>query len=75
MKLVNEGLAEEKCSRTAEVMQEVVAADSAAVAVNLSFSGFDWGLLDIGNAVVDWSGFLGKEAVSAGLVGNISKSV
>lgn len=41
MKLVNKGLAEEKRSCTAKVMQKVVAANSAAVAVDPLFSGFN----------------------------------
>ncbi|KUI63583.1 hypothetical protein VM1G_10407 [Cytospora mali] len=61
VKLVNEGLAEEERSRTAEVVQAVVSAESAAAAVDSSTSGFNWSSVNVANAVVDWSGFLDSD--------------
>jgi predicted anti-sigma-YlaC factor YlaD len=78
VKLVNEGLAEEERIRTSEVVQEVVSAESAVSAVDPVLGDFDWNSVDVGNAVVDWSGFLNVPGVGGeggdATVGGPSKS-
>ncbi|KAF3768354.1 hypothetical protein M406DRAFT_250526 [Cryphonectria parasitica EP155] len=51
----------EKRARIAAGVRSVVAEESAVVAEDSSFEGFDWNSVDVGNAVVDWSGFLESE--------------
>lgn len=50
--------AEAERVRLAAEVQAVVSEESVATASDPLFEGFDWNSVDVGNAVVDWSGFL-----------------
>ncbi|KAF3763502.1 hypothetical protein M406DRAFT_262424, partial [Cryphonectria parasitica EP155] len=56
--------AEEQACIAAGV-RSVVAEKSAVIAEDPSFEGFNWNSVDIGNAVVNWSGFLKSEIPKA----------
>ncbi|KAF3763099.1 hypothetical protein M406DRAFT_323008 [Cryphonectria parasitica EP155] len=53
--------AEAERVRVAAEVQAVVAEESAVVVGDPSFESFDWNSVDVGNSVVDWSGFLESE--------------
>lgn len=55
----------------------MVSVESAAAAVDPVFDGFNWNSMDVGNGVVDWSGFLDIPSVDFGgdvTIGGLSKS-
>ena len=50
--------AEEERRRAAANVQAVVFEESNLAQLDPNFDGFDWGSVDVGSTVVDWSGFL-----------------
>lgn len=56
--------------RVAADVQAVISEETSISRPDLSFDGFDWNSVDVGSAVVDWSGFLPgpSEVVASGSV-------
>lgn len=62
--------AETERARVSASVQAVVSEESSIAQLDPDFEGFDWGSVDVGNAVVDWPGFLTEgSSVVGGSVG------